>query len=176
MTDLLAPFRETPKSPRLWQEAKALRARLTVDTELALPVLRLREGYVIAGERINDLSPLPPERFLREKLMEGARLFVKRLAATRERYQLKTPEADMRIWGPTQVFEAQTEGAVTFTQDEWLNQEGLNFFIVGDFVAEYGFLVPEITEAETKALRITTVKEWEAAEKAATAALYGRSR
>ncbi len=166
-------YRETPKSPRLWQKQTSLRARLSVDTELVLPTLRLRPGHVIAGERVNDLSPLPPERPFREAVMAGAQLFVRRLAATRERYSLLTPEADMRVWGPTQVFEAETDGAVAFRRDEWMHQDQLNFFIVGDFVAEYGFLVPAVTEEETKALRIATVREWEAAEQAATLALYG---
>lgn len=166
MPDILGPYRETAASPRIWEEPKPIKGRITVDSELAIPVLQTRPNGQILGERINDLSPLGPERHLREVLMVGAKLFVQQLARRRERYRLHTPESELRIWGPVQFLDLHATGAVPFALDEWLHPEALDFKIVGDFVAEYGFLVEPVTDEELKTLALATVATWRDAENA----------
>ncbi len=161
---------ETPKSPRLWQPTKDLVGSLRVDTELAIPVLKLRPGNQIKGEKINDLSPLPPEAHFRRVMLDGARIFVQRMAVRRERYHLKTPESDMRIWGPVQwVDRSQEQGA--YAADEWLNPEYLDFKIVGDFVAEFGFLMEQFNDEGNdlvkKIVQANAVTVWSQTERAA---------
>lgn len=167
-------FTETPASPRIWQPVRALRGNLTLDRDVVAPVLALRPHGWINGERINDLSPLPPERHFREKMLQGARLFVDLLSKKRERFRLVTPEADLRIYGPgiSRGFgKSQTpapgEMATVVRGNEEVYPEEVTMYIIGDFVAEYGFLVPDTSEEEQKQIRIATVQEWEAAEQAA---------
>ena len=128
---------ESAKAPRVWQPIRQLAGRITVDFELARPVLAMRPGYLIKGERINDLSPLPPETHFRAAMLRAARLFVDDLIKKPERYHLETPEADMLIYGPYQ-HRSHSGVAVGFEQDEWLFPEAVDFQIVGDFVAEFG--------------------------------------
>lgn len=167
---------ETMKRPRVWKPV-TLHGSLTVDTGTALPVLALRPGYKIKGEMINNLSPLPPERHFREVMLGGARVFIKQMERTAERYRLKTPEAEMRIFGPfmTKGFgKSETEGmrAVAYSGDEWKWPEKIDFRIEGTFVAEFGF-VTELPRPEDSALiQVMAARDWELAERAAYKRLH----
>lgn len=158
---------ETATSPRLWQPVRALTGSLTLDATVALPVLALRPGGQIRGETVNSLSPLPPERHFRELILLGARRFVAELAQKRERYRLITPEAELKVYGP--YMHKDREGAGSFQGAEWVHPEALDFHLVGDFVAEFGHLVPDIQPEERRLVQTTTVAEWQRAEDAARA-------
>ena len=177
----LAPYRELATSPRLWQQVKALRGLLRIEAEVAIPALKARENMVIWGEKINDLSPLPPERHFRDAMMDGAKQFVAQMGRLRERYHLVTNEADLMIYGPgvdRGFGRSETDGmkVMATQEDEVKWPETFCFFIVGDFVAEFGHLVPHDSDEERHQIRVTSVAEWEAAEKAAERQLLEQQR
>lgn len=161
---------ETPDSPRIWQQVKQLAGRISVPYDLAWPVLKDRPNTIIYGERINDLSPLPPESHFRKAMLKAAQRFVDDLGKKRERYELTTNQADLLIYGPFQHREASL-APIGFQQDEMLFPDTLDFQIVGDFKAQYGFLVPDVTPEETKHVQAVSVAQWRQAEAAAQAKL-----
>lgn len=167
---------ETPKSPRVWQEVTQKRARATVETEVALPVLRARPTGQLRGERINDLSPLPPESHFRAAMLKACRIFVREQAKKRSRFVPTTPEADFRIYGPYQHYDHRRStnlGSLWLPQgqgrqgDEWADPAAMDFLIIADFVAEYGFVTPLGSEAEAQSTASAAVAVWQAAERAA---------
>ena len=176
----LAPYFETAQSPRVWQPCRQLRGMLTIETEVAAPALKARPTLQIWGEQINDLSPLPPERNFRVAMMDGAKEFVSQMATTRERYRLLTNESELKLYGPgvsrgfgkpeLDHFQGR---AVAEQEIQW--PEEMVFLIVGDFLAEFGFWVPDVTEEERVQVRKNTVNEWRSAE-AATLKLLAQAQ
>lgn len=105
-----------------------LRAALEIDVEL----MPLR----MVNDRINDLSPLGPERHFREKMMWGAKEFVFRMK--QQGKTLLTPEGDMLIQGPylKHNWANHRDGvrAVARKVDEVLYPDGVTYYIIGTFL------------------------------------------
>ncbi len=173
MTGRDGRFLSTEQSPRMWKPVK-LAAALTVDTGMALPVLKDRIGWQIRGETVNSLSPLPPEGHFRKAVLDGAKVFVGRMALARSRYRLKTNESDMWLTGPFQTkgfgrAETANFKTVALNGDEWLWPECLDFRIEGWFVAEFGYLtdMPTDLDKDRDLVQSITVAEWQKVEDAA---------
>ena len=136
---------------------------------------------MIWGERINDLSPLPPENYFRAAMIDGAKQFVRQMARTRERYRLLTNEADLQIYWPAVsrgIGKTETANfkAIAVAEGEVQWPEEMSFVIVGDFLAEFGFLVPPTSEEEQHQIKVASVAEWRAAEREAEAQLMRERR
>lgn len=156
----------TAKSPTAWQEVNGLRAAINLDLELALPALQRRTGGVIQSERVNDLSPLWPESHLRDAILLGAKRFVKYCEQMRERYRPLTAEGDFRVSGPYR-YKPTTDRVIGFQSDQYLLDHGkVTFYVVGDFVAEFGHLTPAITDDEVTETQRRAVDLWVAGERA----------
>ncbi len=162
---------ETAKSPRIWQPVP-LTGSYTVDFDMAYPVLNARPQGRVLDERINDLSPLPPESHFRNFTFYCAKRFVQEMERKRERYHLHTAEGDLRIRGPFMTKDMTgTMHADGFEQHELLNPESVDFHITGMFVAEYGFWVEMPNEDERKKIQAVSFEQWKKAETAAGARL-----
>jgi hypothetical protein len=168
---------ETPQSPRLWEPVE-LTGNYVVDWDMAYPVMAARPARRVHGvwleagqvwnERINDLSPLPPESHFRAFTLRCARKFVEEMAKKRARYQLVTQEGNLVIRGPYQHRDTVTPKPVGFQQDEILHPECLDFHITGTFLAEYGHLVEWMDdEAEAQKVQAVSFDLWREAERIA---------